>query len=46
VDDGRWRLYQGPLEFPEGEKLAAKAVRYGWRESDEVQVDLRTSAAE
>jgi hypothetical protein len=46
VGDGRWRLYQGPLELPEGEKLTAKAVRYGWRESDEVQVDLRTSAAE
>jgi hypothetical protein len=43
VDGGPWHLYSEPLELPSGGTLTAKAVRYGWKESDEVQVDLGTS---
>jgi arylsulfatase A-like enzyme len=43
VDGGRWRLYAEPFELRDGESVTAKAVRYGWRESDEVEVDLRRS---
>ena len=46
VDGGRWRLYAEPFELRDGETLTAKAVRYGWRESDEVEVDLRGSTAD
>ena len=45
VDGGRWRLYQEPLELRDGETLTAKAVRYGWRESDAVDVELRAEIA-
>jgi arylsulfatase A-like enzyme len=41
VDGGRWRLYGGPFELSGGEALGVKAVRYGWKESDELRVDLR-----
>jgi hypothetical protein len=34
VDDGVWRLYVGPFEPPGGDTLEAKAVRYGWEESE------------
>ncbi len=37
VADGRWRLYTGPFAPPAGSTLAAKAVRYGWAESDETE---------
>jgi hypothetical protein len=40
VDGGRWRLYTSPLDLTEGRAFTAKAVRYGWRESDEVRMDL------
>jgi arylsulfatase A-like enzyme len=43
VDGGRWRLYAEPFELRDGETVSARAVRYGWRESDEVEVDLRAS---
>jgi arylsulfatase A-like enzyme len=46
VDGGRWRLYSEPLELPSNGTLTAKAVRYGWRESDEVDVQLRASTAD
>jgi hypothetical protein len=46
VDGGRWRLYAEPFELRDGETVTAKAVRYGWRESDEVEVDLRGSTAD
>jgi len=46
VDGGRWRLYQEPFELPEGGGLTAKAVRYGWRESDEIQAELRAPATD
>ena len=34
LDGGPWRLYTGPFVAPEGVTVEAKAVRYGWRESD------------
>jgi hypothetical protein len=46
VDGGRWRLYREPLELRDGETLTAKAVRYGWRESDAVDVELRAEIAD
>lgn len=36
--DGRWRLYHGPVEVDPGETIVAKAVRYGWEESEAVSL--------
>ena len=36
IGAGRWRLYTGPFEAPPGSSVRAKAVRYGWDESEEV----------
>lgn len=33
---GPWRLYTGPVDIAGARKVVAKAVRYGWRASDEV----------
>jgi arylsulfatase A-like enzyme len=41
VGGDRWQVYTTPLELSEKGSLTAKAVRYGWRESDEVTVALR-----
>ena len=38
IDGGRWRLYTGPFGAPAGARVTAKAVRYGWQESDAVTV--------
>jgi hypothetical protein len=46
VGGGRWQLYTSPLDLPEGGVLTAKAVRYGWGESDEGRVDLRAPIAD
>ena len=35
IDDGAWQLYTGPFALPEGATATAKAVRYGWAESEE-----------
>jgi arylsulfatase A-like enzyme len=40
VEPGRWRLYTRPFDAPPGASVRAKAVRYGWEESDEVGVRL------
>lgn len=34
---GAWQLYSAPLILPAGTELTAKAVRYGYTESEEVQ---------
>ena len=34
LDEGPWQLYTGPVHVPEGRAIAAKAVRYGWQESE------------
>ena len=33
-DDARWMLYTGPFYAPPGKRIEAKAVRYGFAESD------------
>jgi N-sulfoglucosamine sulfohydrolase len=39
IGDGRWRLYTQPIPLLEGRELAAKAVRYGWQESELTVLD-------
>ncbi len=34
LGDGRWRIYTGPLDIPRDTQVMAKAVRYGWQESE------------
>jgi hypothetical protein len=41
VDGGAWRLYGAPFAAEAGARIEAKAVRYGWAESDVVQVERR-----
>jgi arylsulfatase A-like enzyme len=41
VDGGAWRLYRGPFAVEAAARIEAKAVRYGWAESDVMQVGLR-----
>jgi len=36
INDGPWQLYINPLSLTGNEKIVAKAVRYGWKESEEV----------
>ena len=43
TEDGptpRWRLYTGPIRVTAGMTLRAKAIRYGYKESDETRVVL------
>jgi len=37
VGDGPWRLYTAPFMLPAEAGLRARAVRYGWRASDEIR---------
>tara|TARA_R110002049_G_scaffold177382_15_gene344562 strand:+ start:254 stop:1891 length:1638 start_codon:yes stop_codon:yes gene_type:complete len=34
VDDGDWQLYTGPVSVKESSAIEARAVRYGWEESE------------
>ncbi|MFP6629642.1 MAG: sulfatase-like hydrolase/transferase [Myxococcota bacterium] len=34
LGDGAWKLYTGPFALPPGRSVSAKAVRYGWQESE------------
>ena len=38
IGGGPWRLYVGPLRVPSGVELEAKAIRYGFEESDVMKV--------
>jgi hypothetical protein len=38
-DDVHWLLYSGPLEVTMTSNLRAKAIRYGYAESDEISVE-------
>jgi len=38
INDGRWQLYSKPFTITNEEKITAKAVRYGWKESEEVNL--------
>jgi arylsulfatase A-like enzyme len=33
VEDGPWELYVGPVTASPGQEVSARAVRYGWKES-------------
>jgi hypothetical protein len=34
IDDGRWQLYFGPVSVNKNIVIEARAVRYGWEESE------------
>ena len=36
LNDGPWRVYSGAFRLPPNSQISAKAVRYGWLESDVV----------
>lgn len=36
INGGEWRLYTGSVDIPAGTEIEAKAVRYGWEESESV----------
>jgi arylsulfatase A-like enzyme len=36
IDGGPWRLYRGPVTIEPAQSVEAKAVRYGWEESEAV----------
>ncbi|MGI9289303.1 MAG: hypothetical protein ACR2P1_28300, partial [Pseudomonadales bacterium] len=40
LDNGDWQLYTNEFAITEGKQLVAKAIRYGWKESDEVAFEL------
>jgi arylsulfatase A-like enzyme len=41
IDGGAWQFYTGPFAAEPGSRIEAKAVRYGWAESESVQVEPR-----
>jgi len=40
-----WSLYQGPVTLAPGQSLQAKAIRYGYRESDITHFDLENQVS-
>ncbi|HET8828608.1 MAG TPA: sulfatase [Pelobium sp.] len=38
-NDGQWLLYHQPVQIKKGEKLYAKAIRYGYKESEEILIN-------
>ncbi len=40
LDGGAWRLYTAPLVVASGSRVEAKAVRYGWAESDVSEAEI------
>jgi hypothetical protein len=40
VDGGAWKLYTAPFLAAHGREVEAKAVRYGWRESETVAQEI------
>ncbi|MEM6806953.1 MAG: sulfatase, partial [Bacteroidota bacterium] len=34
IEGGKWELYTEPISLEEGQSLKAKAIRYGWEESE------------
>ncbi len=40
VNGGRWRLYTDIINVAGGDRIEAKAVRYGWGESEVVELNL------
>jgi hypothetical protein len=41
VDGGAWQLYTGPFALEPGARIEAKAVRYGWAESESAEASAR-----
>ena len=41
IGDGKWQLYTGPFMANQPGTITAKAVRYGWKESEEVEFALK-----
>ncbi|NIB38597.1 sulfatase-like hydrolase/transferase [Pseudomaricurvus alkylphenolicus] len=41
TNGGDWQLYTGPLRLKDDEKLEGKAVRYGWKESEVAELQVR-----
>ena len=40
-DDDAWQLYTDPIQLTKSvTRIDAKAVRYGWAESDAIRVDF------
>ena len=39
LNDDRWKLYIKPFKVSENDKVRAKAVRYGWAESDILEIN-------
>ncbi len=40
IDGGPWRVYARPIEVSGGSTVEARAVRYGWKESESVELSL------
>jgi arylsulfatase A-like enzyme len=34
INGGRWQIYTGPISVAPGDAIEARAIRYGWRESE------------
>lgn len=34
IDEGKWQIYTQPFKIKQGQTVKAKAVRYGWKESE------------
>ncbi|MEM8500791.1 MAG: sulfatase [Pseudomonadota bacterium] len=40
LNEGNWQLYTGPISVKSGDLITAKAVRYGWTESETISVTI------
>ncbi|MDW3652643.1 MAG: sulfatase [Bacteroidia bacterium] len=40
INEGKWKLYHEALNMEGVTKIMAKAVRYGWEESEEIQLEV------
>ncbi|MFK7734074.1 MAG: sulfatase [Pseudomonadales bacterium] len=40
LNDGDWQLYTGPIKVKSGDLITAKAIRYGWVESEPLSVTI------
>ena len=38
LDEQPWQVYSKPIALPAGTRLRAKAVRYGWEASEEIDI--------
>jgi arylsulfatase A-like enzyme len=45
LDGGPWRVYSAPVDVGHAQRIDAKAVRYGWKESAEISQTLPEPAA-